>query len=49
MSYKNIHIEMIEMVASGLKELLHELVFIGGTAVSLYLNEKMLKVWYSDN
>lgn len=47
MNYKNPHIEMIEIIASGLKELLHEVVFVGGTAVSLYLDAKTLKAQVS--
>lgn len=34
---------MVEIVASGLKDLLSEMVFVGGATVSLYLSDSALK------
>lgn len=40
MSAKSHNIQMLEIVASGLKELLAQTVFVGGASTILYLNEK---------
>ncbi len=40
MSAKNHNIQMVEIVASGLKSLLTEIVFVGGATTTLYLSEQ---------
>jgi len=40
MSAKSHNIQMLEIVASGLKDLLAQTVFVGGASTILYLNEK---------
>src|SRR5437867_1634865 len=40
MSAKNHNIQMVEIVASGLKDLLPDMVFVGGATVTLYLSEE---------
>ena len=40
MSAKDHNIQMVEIVALGLKDLLPEIVFVGGATTTLYLPEK---------